>query len=99
MIHIGVGGFHIAHLVVYLHNLMEKYGVRDFATTGVGLQPFDASMRDIPKNQDHLTLPLCVTTMVTLPTSMVLASTDCGSQARSSEDGEFSWQTTMPEIQ
>ncbi|THZ69166.1 mannitol 2-dehydrogenase [Aureobasidium pullulans] len=54
VVHIGVGGFHRAHLAVYLHNLMEKHGVRDFAIAGVGLQPFDASMRDILKKQDHL---------------------------------------------
>ncbi|KAI4856029.1 mannitol 2-dehydrogenase, partial [Aureobasidium sp. EXF-8846] len=54
VVHIGVGGFHRAHLAVYLHNLMEKHNVRDYAIAGVGLQPFDASMRDILKDQDHL---------------------------------------------
>jgi hypothetical protein len=32
VVHIGVGGFHRAHLAVYLHNLMEKHGVFSLST-------------------------------------------------------------------
>lgn len=54
IVHIGVGGFHRAHLAVYLHELMERHGVHDFAIAGVGLQPSDDSMRDVLKKQDNL---------------------------------------------
>lgn len=54
IVHVGVGGFHRAHLAVYVHELMEKYGLRDWAICGVGLQPGDAAMRDILDAQDHL---------------------------------------------
>lgn len=54
IVHVGVGGFHRAHLAVYVDKLMEKHGQRDWAIAGVGLQPFDKSMRDILKDQDHL---------------------------------------------
>jgi mannitol 2-dehydrogenase len=54
IVHIGVGGFHRAHLAVYVHELMEKHGVRDFAIAGIGLQPSDASMHEVLKRQDHL---------------------------------------------
>lgn len=54
IVHVGVGGFHRAHLAVYVDNLMEKHGLRDWAICGVGLQPGDAAMRDILGAQDHL---------------------------------------------
>ncbi|KAK8212773.1 hypothetical protein M8818_002938 [Zalaria obscura] len=54
IVHVGVGGFHRAHLAVYVDALMEKHGLRDWAICGVGLQPFDATMRDVLKSQDHL---------------------------------------------
>ena len=54
IVHIGVGGFHRAHLAVYVNQLMEKHGVTDYAICGVGLQPFDAAMRDALGSQDHL---------------------------------------------
>ncbi|KAK2776548.1 hypothetical protein FQN52_003445 [Onygenales sp. PD_12] len=54
IVHIGVGGFHRAHLAVYVDQLMEKHGVTDYAICGVGLQPFDAAMRDALGPQDHL---------------------------------------------
>ncbi|KAJ5311839.1 hypothetical protein N7476_007699 [Penicillium atrosanguineum] len=54
IVHIGVGGFHRAHLAVYVHELMQKHGVTDYAICGVGLQPFDAAMRDALGSQDHL---------------------------------------------
>ncbi|KAJ5972560.1 Mannitol dehydrogenase [Penicillium vulpinum] len=54
IVHIGVGGFHRAHLAVYVDQLMEKHGIRNYAICGVGLQPFDAAMRDVLRDQDHL---------------------------------------------
>ncbi|KAJ9215672.1 hypothetical protein DTO166G4_2778 [Paecilomyces variotii] len=54
IVHVGVGGFHRAHLAVYVHELMQKHGVTDYAICGVGLQPFDAGMRDALRSQDHL---------------------------------------------
>ncbi|KNG83806.1 mannitol 2-dehydrogenase [Aspergillus nomiae NRRL 13137] len=54
IVHVGVGGFHRAHLAVYVDQLMEKHGVTDYAICGVGLQPFDATMRDALGSQDHL---------------------------------------------
>ncbi|EPE04433.1 mannitol 2-dehydrogenase [Ophiostoma piceae UAMH 11346] len=54
IVHIGVGGFHRAHLAVYIDRLMEKHGLTDFAICGVGVQPFDAAMRDALASQDYL---------------------------------------------
>ncbi|CAI7612242.1 unnamed protein product [Penicillium glandicola] len=54
IVHVGVGGFHRAHLAVYVDQLMEKHGVTDYAICGVGLQPFDVGMRDVLREQDHL---------------------------------------------
>ncbi|OQE96758.1 hypothetical protein PENNAL_c0001G03324 [Penicillium nalgiovense] len=54
IVHIGVGGFHRAHLAVYVDQLMEKHNEKNYAICGVGLQPFDAAMRDVLREQDHL---------------------------------------------
>ncbi|CAG8136855.1 unnamed protein product [Penicillium salamii] len=54
IVHIGVGGFHRAHLAVYVDKLMQNHGMTDYAICGVGLQPFDAAMRDVLNSQDHL---------------------------------------------
>lgn len=54
IVHIGVGGFHRAHLAVYIDQLMQKHGVNDYAICGVGLTPFDAAMRDALASQDYL---------------------------------------------
>lgn len=54
IVHVGVGGFHRAHLAFYVNNLMQNHGVTDYAICGVGLQPFDATMRDVLRSQDHL---------------------------------------------
>lgn len=53
IVHVGVGGFHRSHLAVYVDHLMH-HGVTDYAICGVGLQPFDAGMRDALRSQDHL---------------------------------------------
>lgn len=54
IVHIGVGGFHRAHLAVYVDELMGQHSVRDWAIAGVGLQPFDEGMRDALVPQDGL---------------------------------------------
>jgi len=54
IVHVGVGGFHRAHLAVYVDQLMQKHGVTDYAICGVGLQPFDATMRDVLASQNRL---------------------------------------------
>jgi mannitol 2-dehydrogenase len=53
IVHVGVGGFHRAHLAVYVDNLLNQ-GLRDWSICGVGLQPFDAEMRDALTPQDYL---------------------------------------------
>lgn len=53
IVHIGVGGFHRAHLAVYIDQLMQHHGLTNFAICGVGLQPFDAGMRDALTSQDY----------------------------------------------
>ena len=53
IVHIGVGGFHRAHMAVYLHELMQRGNV-DWGICGVGLLPGDAGMRDALKSQDGL---------------------------------------------
>ena len=50
--HIGVGGFHRAHLAVYLHELAEAGG--DWAIRGLGLLPGDAAMAAALGTQDCL---------------------------------------------
>ena len=50
--HIGVGGFHRAHLAVYLHELAEGGG--DWGIRGLGLLPGDASMAAALHAQDCL---------------------------------------------
>lgn len=54
IVHIGVGGFHRAHLAVYVDRLMQEHGVTDYAICGVGLQPFDAAICDALRSQDHI---------------------------------------------
>lgn len=54
IVHLGIGGFHRSHLAVYIHELLGKGKARDFAIGGVGLQPFDAAMRDALIPQDCL---------------------------------------------
>ncbi|KPM41476.1 Mannitol 2-dehydrogenase [Neonectria ditissima] len=53
IVHVGVGGFHRAHLAVYVDQLMQKHGERNWAICGVGLRPNDAAMRDVLAAQDH----------------------------------------------
>ncbi|KAH6646670.1 hypothetical protein BKA67DRAFT_663072 [Truncatella angustata] len=54
IVHVGVGGFHRAHLAVYVDQLLQKHGERNWAICGVGLRPNDVAMRDVLSSQDHL---------------------------------------------
>lgn len=54
IVHVGVGGFHRAHLAVYIDQLLQKHEHREWAICGVGLRPNDAAMRDVLNSQDHL---------------------------------------------
>lgn len=53
IVHIGVGGFHRAHLATYVHELCEG-GVDDWAILGAGVLAGDAAMADALESQDHL---------------------------------------------
>jgi mannitol 2-dehydrogenase len=52
--HIGVGGFHRAHQAMYLDQLMEQGGAREWGICGIGVLPGDARMRDALGAQDGL---------------------------------------------
>ncbi len=52
IVHIGVGGFHRAHLAIYCHRLAEQGS--DWGICGVGLLPGDTAMADALAPQDHL---------------------------------------------
>jgi mannitol 2-dehydrogenase len=52
ILHLGVGGFHRAHLARYVDELAEGGG--DWAIRGVGLLEHDRTMADVLDAQDHL---------------------------------------------
>jgi mannitol 2-dehydrogenase len=52
IVHIGVGGFHRAHLAVYVHELASDGG--DWGIVGLGLLDQDAEMAAALRAQDHL---------------------------------------------
>ena len=52
IVHVGVGGFHRAHLAVYTHELASAGG--DWGIVGLGLLPQDAEMKAALSRQDHL---------------------------------------------
>jgi mannitol 2-dehydrogenase len=54
IVHVGVGGFHRAHLASYVDTLLEQFSVKDWSICGVDLQPFAAPMRDALSGQDNL---------------------------------------------
>jgi mannitol 2-dehydrogenase len=54
IVHVGVGGFHRAHLAVYIDKLLQQHGETKWAICGVGLRPNDAAMRDVLNSQDHM---------------------------------------------
>lgn len=54
IVHIGVGGFHRAHLAYYLHQLKQSGDASSWGIQGIGLREADAKLHDIFKTQDHL---------------------------------------------
>jgi mannitol 2-dehydrogenase len=52
IVHVGVGGFHRAHLALYTHRIAA--GGSDWGIVGLGLTPQDAGMRDVLERQDNL---------------------------------------------
>jgi mannitol 2-dehydrogenase len=52
IVHVGVGGFHRAHLALYAHELASDGG--DWGIVGLGLLEQDAQMAAVLRAQDHL---------------------------------------------
>lgn len=59
IVHIGVGGFHRSHQAYYIHQLLEKHDVADWAICGVGLREADRNIANVLAAQD------CYYTLVT----------------------------------
>ncbi len=53
IVHIGVGGFHRAHLAVYVDQLARS-GNTKWGIVGTGVMPGDSAMKDALSSQDHL---------------------------------------------
>jgi mannitol 2-dehydrogenase len=55
IVHLGLGGFHRAHMARYTHNLMEiRADALNWGIIGAGLMPSDQRMRDSLSPQDNL---------------------------------------------
>lgn len=54
IIHIGVGGFHRSHQAYYIHQLLVKHTITDWAITGIGIREADRKIANALKNQDGL---------------------------------------------
>lgn len=54
IVHIGVGGFHRAHLAYYTHKLHELSDASEWGICGIGLREGDQQLHDILTKQDHL---------------------------------------------
>ncbi|HEY1837842.1 MAG TPA: mannitol dehydrogenase family protein [Rhizomicrobium sp.] len=55
IVHLGLGGFHRAHMARYTHDVMERRGdARHWGILGAGLMPADRRMRDVLTAQDGL---------------------------------------------
>jgi mannitol 2-dehydrogenase len=55
IVHLGLGGFHRAHMARYTHDLMERRAdMLGWGIIGAGLMPSDRRMRDSLKPQDNL---------------------------------------------
>src|SRR6266540_5071257 len=52
ILHLGVGGFHRAHMALYTDELAEGGG--DWAIRGIGLLDADRRMANVLESQDHL---------------------------------------------
>lgn len=54
IVHIGVGGFHRAHLALYLHRLLAEGWADGWSISGVGLREGDRKMQEVLGKQDGL---------------------------------------------
>ena len=55
IVHLGLGGFHRAHMARYTHDLMQRrQDALDWGIIGAGLMPTDRRMRDSLRPQDNL---------------------------------------------
>jgi mannitol 2-dehydrogenase len=54
IVHFGVGGFHRAHMAMYLDELMNRGEGLGWGICGVGVLDSDTAMRDALRAQDHL---------------------------------------------
>ncbi len=54
IVHIGVGGFHRSHQAYYMHQLLERFKLTNWAICGVGLRGEDLNMATILRKQDCL---------------------------------------------
>ncbi len=54
IVHIGVGGFHRSHQVVYIDDLCQDHGDTEWGFCGVGLLAHDTGIRDALQSQDCL---------------------------------------------
>lgn len=54
IVHVGVGGFHRAHLAAYIDKILSQFQLSDWTICGVGLTPWDVAMRDALAPQDNL---------------------------------------------
>lgn len=54
IVHIGVGGFHRAHMAVAVDRLLAAGGADEWGICGVGLLASDDRIRDALRDQDHL---------------------------------------------
>ena len=54
IVHIGVGGFHRAHMAYYLHQLKNGGTASAWGICGIGLREADTKLHDIFKKQDYL---------------------------------------------
>lgn len=54
IVHVGVGGFHRAHLAVYIDDIINQQKLPEWSICGVGMTKWDATMRDVLGEQDNL---------------------------------------------
>jgi mannitol 2-dehydrogenase len=54
ILHIGVGGFHRSHQALYLDELFQNHGLKEWAICGVGIMPQDKAMFEALTKQDCL---------------------------------------------
>jgi mannitol 2-dehydrogenase len=54
IVHLGLGGFHRAHMARYTHDLMDRGSAHEWGIIGVGLMPGDIRMQEALLPQDCL---------------------------------------------